>query len=132
MKFPYQLFEGEHLPIIPVSLKSKEGWVEFDAYIDTGASFCLFPADVAEILGLCLEEGEVRKMILGDGNALTVYLHNLPVLLAGKEFAAPIGFSKGLGISFAIIGRRGIFDQFTVCFNELEKWIEFTPSSGRS
>ncbi len=81
MKFTYQFFEEEYLPIVPISLKGKEEWIDFDAHIDTGASFCLFPADVAEILGVHLEEGEIRKMLLGDGNALTVYLHKLPVSL---------------------------------------------------
>ncbi len=127
MKFMYQLWEGEDLPIVPLTLKGKEEWIDFDAYIDTGASFCLFPADVAEILGVRLEEGEIRKMLLGDGNALTAYLHNLPVSLAGKEFLAPIGFSKGLGTNLAIMGRRGVFNQFIICFHEKEKTVEFEP-----
>ncbi len=126
MKFNYQFFEGEHLPIIPISIKRKEEWIDFDAYIDTGASTCLFPADVAEILNIPLEKGEVKKVILGDGNTITVYIHSLLISLAGKEFVAPIGFSKGLGINFAIIGRKGIFEQFVISFNEKEKWIEFS------
>lgn len=129
MKFPYQLFDAEYLPIIPLAIRGSEEWVDFNAYIDTGASFCLFPANVAEVLGLRIEMGEQRQMILGDGNALTVYIHNLAVSLAGKEFIAPIGFSKGLGINFAIIGRKGIFNNFTICFHESEKAIEFTPIS---
>ena len=79
MKFTYQFFDGEHLPIIPISMKRENEWIEFDAYINTGASSCLFPADVAEILKIDLEKGEVKKVILGDGNTLTVYIHNLPI-----------------------------------------------------
>ena len=127
MKFPYQLFDGEYLPIIPIALKSKEEWIDFDVYIDTGASSCLFSADVAEMLGIPLEQGEIKKMTLGDGNTLTVYIHNLLISVAGREFVAPVGFSKGLGISFAILGRKGIFDHFVICFLEREKMIEFTP-----
>ena len=70
MKFSYQFFEGEHLPIIPISMKRKEEWIDFDAYIDTEASSCLFPADVAEILNIPLEKGEIKKVILGDGNTI--------------------------------------------------------------
>ena len=61
MRFSYQFFDEEYLPIIPISLKGKEEWIEFDAYIDTGASSCLFPADVAEILGLDLEKEKSRR-----------------------------------------------------------------------
>ncbi len=80
MKFPYQLFDGEYLPIIPIALKSTDEWIDFDVYIDTGASSCLFPADVAEMLSIPLEQGEIKKMTLGDGNILTVYLHSLKIL----------------------------------------------------
>ena len=125
MKYHYQFFEREYLPIIPLAIKGKKEWVDFNVYIDTGTSFCLFPANVAEILDIPLEKGDVKKVVLGDGNTLTVYIHHLPISLAGKEFMAPIGFSKGLGINFAIIGRKGIFENFIICFNEKEKWIGF-------
>lgn len=97
-------------------------------YIDTGASFCLFHADVAEVLGIKLETGEKREMILGDGDSIAVYAHKVKVLLAGVEFIASIGFSKDLKIHFYIIGREDIFSQFIICFHEKEKMIEFTPA----
>lgn len=96
-------------------------------YIDTGASFCLFHADVAGVLGLDLENGERREMVLGDGDSMEVYLHKIPVLLAEKEFAASIGFSKDLKIHFYIIGRLDLFEHFIICFHEKEKIVEFTP-----
>lgn len=67
-------------------------------------------------------------MVVGDGNVLIAYLHKVLVSTAGKEFIATIGFSKGLGVGFYIIGRKGIFDNFVVCFNEKEKQIEFKPN----
>lgn len=127
MKFPYRFYEGRFLPIVPIRLKGKESWVEHRAYVDTGASYCLFPADVAEFLGLVLEEGEVTEMVLGDGNILKVYLHRILVFLGEEEFTATIGFSKGLGVGFYILGTRDIFDKFKVCFNQKEKYVEFTP-----
>jgi predicted aspartyl protease len=128
MKFDYQFFEGRFLPIVPIRLKGKTEWLESRAYVDTGASYCLFHADVAEILGIKLEEGERNEMTLGDGNILKVYLHKLLVSIAGKKFVALIGFSKGIGIGFYIVGRKDIFDNFIVCFNEKEKQIEFKPT----
>jgi len=49
------------------------------------------------------------------------------VSLAGQEFEATIGFSKGLGVGFHILGRKTIFDRFGIYFNEKEKYVEFTP-----
>ncbi len=127
MKYRYQFFNGEFLPVVNIALKSKKNTVELKAFIDTGASYCLVHADVTEILGIDLETGEKTEMILGDGNILTVYLHEIEVSVGGVEFKARVGFSKGLGIGFDIIGRKGIFDKFKVCFNERDKEIEFIP-----
>ena len=127
MKFDYLFFEGRFLPIVPLKIKGKDGWIEFKAFIDTGASYCLFHADEAEVLGIELEKGEKDEMIVGDGNALTVYIHHLTISIAGKEFQAKIGFSKGIGVNMDIIGRKDIFNNFVVCFDEQENSVTFTP-----
>src|SRR3989338_6705270 len=98
MKFGYRFAEGQFLPIISLKLKGKEEWVESAAYVDSGASYSIFHSEIAEILGLVLEEGELREMSVGDGNILKVYLHEVLISLENKEFKAYIGFSKGIGV----------------------------------
>ncbi|MDP3640587.1 MAG: aspartyl protease family protein [Nanoarchaeota archaeon] len=127
MKYPYQYSDGIFLPLVAIKIKGKLEWVEFKAFVDTGASYSLFHADVAEILGLELEKGESREMVLGDGDLLKVFVHKIKVALAGKEFLASIGFSREVGIGFYIIGRKDLFDKFLVIFNEKERWVEFKP-----
>ncbi len=127
MRIAYQFSEGELLPLVFLRLKGKAEWVEVLAYVDTGVSYSVFHADVAEILGLRLEDGELREMEIGDGNKLKVYLHQVLISLGGKEFSAYVGFSKGLGVGFNVIGRKSIFDKFIICFNEKEKYMEFAP-----
>lgn len=126
MKFDYLFFEERFCPIVPVRLKGKEEWVELNAFVDTGATYCLFPADAAEALGLSLEDGESREITVGDGNVLHVYLHKILISVAGKEFTAIVGFTKGLGVGFYILGTTDIFDRFRVCFQQKEKYVEFT------
>ncbi len=36
MKFPYTVQRGKLLPIIPVELRYKKEWFEFEAYVDSG------------------------------------------------------------------------------------------------
>jgi predicted aspartyl protease len=127
MKYKYHFFDGEFLPVMDIVLKSKKDSVNLRAFIDTGASYCLVHADVTEILGIDMEAGEKTEMVLGDGNILTVYLHGMVVSIGRMEFNARIGFSKGLGTGFDIIGRKGIFDKFKVCFNERDKEVELIP-----
>jgi|SRR3989344_3240613 len=126
MKILYRFHDGKHLPIVDIKLKSCDGWYNTRAYVDSGASYSLFHADVAEILGLVLESGELIEMTVGDGDSLKVYIHRIKIICGGEEFTASIGFSKGIGVGFNIIGRKDIFDWFIVCFHEQEKFLELT------
>lgn len=126
MKFPYQQRHGRFLPIIPIKLKSVNGeWITFDAFVDSGASYSIFTAEIGEILGLDVEGGEKIYVAVGDGSLIAVYLHKLEVKIGEKIIKATVGFSKQLGIGFNIIGRKDIFERFKVCFNEKEKVVEF-------
>lgn len=126
MRFQYQQRHGKFLPIIPIKLKSVDGeWITFDAFVDSGASYTLFTAEIGEILGLDVENGEKIYVTVGDGSLITVYLHELEVKIGEKTFKATIGFSKQLGIGFNIIGRKDFFEKFKICFDERAKIVEF-------
>lgn len=58
MKFPYVRERGRFLPIITVQLKGAEDWITFDAFVDSGASYSVFKAEVGDILGLDVEKGK--------------------------------------------------------------------------
>lgn len=125
MRYSYLQERGKFAPIIPIRLKSREEWVTFDAYVDSGATYSIFKPEIAEILALELDTGEKVYVTVGDGSLITVYLHNVEIQIAGKTFTATIGFSKQLGIGFNILGRKDIFENFVVTFNEKEKYLEF-------
>lgn len=126
MKFPYIPFEGKFLPIVPIKLKGKE-WVEFNVFVDTGASYSMFHPDRADILGINFRRGRKEYIKIGDGSFIAVYLHEILVSLAGEEFKAEIGFSENLGVGFDIMGRKDIFERFVVVFDEKGKFVEFLP-----
>jgi len=129
MKFPYIQFQKKFSPIVPIRLRHRnKEWTEFKAYVDSGASYSIFRAEITDILGLRLEKGEKIYVTVGDGSLIPVYLHQITVQLAEETFSAAIGFSRQLGIGFNIIGRKDIFEKFKVCFNEKEKIVEFIKS----
>ena len=45
--------------------------------------------------------------------------------IGGKLLVAPIGYSAKLGVPFNLIERRGVFDQFRVCFHAKRKVVSF-------
>lgn len=127
MRFPYfQLGPNDFAPIIPIKIWGKRGWLDLEAYIDSGASFSIFNIDRAEILGIDYRKGRMFHLIVGDGGLLEVYTHRLKVELNGKQFIAEIGFSKQLGVGFNLLGRRSFFDHFRICFDDLHRYVELT------
>ena len=132
MKYPYIQFRNRFLPIIPIRFRiGNNDWIEFKAYVDSGAGYSVFHESVIEILGLELEEGHKEYVAVGDGSLIPVYMHRIVVQLALEEFEAMIGFSKHLGIGFNIIGRRDIFERFKVCFMENARVVEFIRDAGQ-
>ena len=131
MKFKYTEFQDRFLPIVPIRIKGAE-WVKFRAYVDSGAGYSVFRAEMAEILGLELENGKEKDITVGDGFQIKVYQHKVKVDIADRKFTAIIGFSRQLGIGFNIIGRLDIFHKFKICFDESEQVVEFFPKLDNS
>lgn len=128
MKFPYLEFDDKFLPIVPIKLMGKNSeWVEFKAFVDSGAGYSIFAFDIADVLGINAETGNKEFVKIGDGSFIEVFTFKLRVIIADKEFDAKIGFSRGLGVGFNIIGRQDIFHDFRICFDESEKIVEFIP-----
>ena len=58
------------------SLKAK-------ALIDTGADFCILPAEYAELLGHELDQGESSEVIGVSGDAVSMYKHTMQIQING-------------------------------------------------
>jgi len=77
-------------------------------------------------LGINITSGEERSLTIGDGNKITIYIHEVETIIAGKIIRdAKIGFSDELGIAFNLLGRKTIFDKFEICFNDKGKFVNF-------
>lgn len=125
MRFPYYHVNVEEFePIVTLKVLGKEGWVELEAYIDSGASFSIFHKDRADVLGINYETGQEIFVTVGDGGLLKVYLHKLKVELANEKFTASMGFSNQLGVGFNLLGRKSFFDRFLICFNDKKRFVE--------
>ena len=97
MKFEYRIYDGTFMPIISLSAHGMEEIVKVTAYVDTGASYSIFNDQIAEILGLKLEEGRFHEIMVGDGDSLRVYIHEVLVSIAGITIYCSYWFLKGFG-----------------------------------
>lgn len=128
MDFPYLIIQpGLYGPMLTLEVWNLNGnWTSFEAYVDSGATYSIFDADSAAILGLEITQGRKSAIIVGDGNRIPVYLFQLPVRFSGHSFRATIGFSKKLGVGFNLLGRHSFFNHFRICFNDKERLLQTT------
>ena len=122
---------GRHAPIVYLQVWTGNRWLYLQAYVDSGAAMSIFHADVATLLGLKLPRLKRRHMSLGNGARLAVYVAQVQVRFAGREFTVPIAFSDVLTIGFNLLGRAGFFDRFVIAFNDRARLLTATHVNSR-
>jgi hypothetical protein len=93
--------------VVPVSLLVGEEELALDAYLDTGAKYCVFPRWVGTSLGLEVEAGAEIHLSTGGG-LVPAYLHYLTLRVSSLYFeAVPVCFIKFEGFPRCLLGRGG-------------------------
>jgi predicted aspartyl protease len=131
-EFPYlKDAAGRYAPIVYLQVWTGNRWLYLQAYVDSGASWTIFHADVAQLLGIKLSQGRRRYMALGNGSVIPITLHRIRVRFAGVQFTAPVGFSDSLRVGFNLLGRAGFFERFVMCFHDRARVLTATALSQR-
>ena len=125
ISFKYGYLRDRKVPIIPLQILGVDGWHNFMAFVDSGATYSIFDKDEAERLGIEYRAGRELMIVVGDGSYIPVFIHRLKIRIGEEEIEAEIGFSERLGIGFNVLGRKGIFESFRVCFDEAEGVVTF-------
>ena len=129
MEFPYlKDAAGRDAPIVYLQVRAGNRWLYLQAYVDSGASWTIFHADVAQLLGIRLSRVKRQYMAVGNGSVIPIYLCRVRVRFAGAEFLVPAGFSDALKTGFNVLGRAGFFDRFVMCFNDRARLLSVTPT----
>jgi len=104
---------GTEAIIIPVILRLGNAAARTDAYLDTGATFCVFKRSLAEPLGLEVETGEPIRLstVIGGFDA---YGHTVTLETLGYSFDVTVYFAAHESFSRNVLGRRGWLDQLRV------------------
>ena len=124
VEFKYSKYKNHYLPIIPILIKGSSLWHEVRVFVDSGATYTVL--EYREIERLNIKLGNDKMYVkVGDGGYIAVNIVTLPIRIGDFEFKAKIGFSKDLGVGFNILGRKNIFEKFTVCLNDKNGIIKF-------
>ena len=111
--------------MIPLKLKGKLDWFEAWAFVESGATYSIFHPKELTGTGLEYPCGERKMVVVGDGSFIPVYFIKLPIKIGEVEFIAEVGFSEKLGVGFNLLGRKDVFENFEVCFNDTKKKVVF-------
>lgn len=131
MKFKYQKvslsdpFSSKSFilrPMIPVSLRFGKSVVRYEALLDSGADFSIFPLEIAKKLGINLTKN--RKIYFSGFNeeAIEGIISKIVLEIGGVKIDTQVVFS---GVSSkALLGQYGFFDKFIVKFDLKKEEIE--------
>jgi len=100
---------GTDAIIIPVILRLGNAAARTDAYLDTGATFCVFKRSLAEPLGLEVETGEPIRLSTVTGS-FDAYGHTVTLETLGYSFDVTVYFAAHESFSRNVLGRRGWLD----------------------
>ena len=116
--FPYKKnSKGDFFPVIDLYIGYKKNLQRTYALVDSGATISIFTQDIAQKLDLQMDKG--KKIFLGGvGGRIKGYLHNMELEIADKKLIAPVVFSYEYTVSFNLLGRQEIFNNFKITFDE--------------
>jgi hypothetical protein len=94
----------------------------FEAVIDSGATRCLFHADIAKHLGIDLKACPSYDTQGIDGPT-PVYIHDVTLYIPGGPMQTSVGFKTDLPVA-GLLGMSGFFDHFKVTFDSSGQFCE--------
>lgn len=110
---------GTEAIIVPVELEFADKLVRADAYIDTGATFCVFKRELAIALDINVESGTPLRFSTVTGG-FDAYGHVVTVKTLGYSFDVTVYFAAFEAFTRNVLGRRGWLDQIQLGLVEYE------------
>ena len=86
----------------------------FEAIIDSGATRCIFHADIGRHLGLDIQSGQLETT-QGIGGSTDTWVHEVFLYVPGGPVKIHAGFKENLPIG-GLLGMNGFFEYFIVQF----------------
>ena len=109
-----------------MTLRSGEHWVQVVASVDTGATFCVFSAEVADSLGLDLTSGEPKRFRTANSR-LETFGHEIEIRTMGVVTHSMVYFFADPFINKNVLGRVGWIDRVRIGLVDHDSRIYLAP-----
>lgn len=135
MKFKYRKINLSHpfshkkyilRPIIPVSLSSQSSSIRYEALIDSGSDFNIFPTEIAARLNIDLKNSKIIHFSGVEDLSVEGHIANVLLSINHQNFKTNVVFAD-LPSTNGILGQNGFFDVFSVKFDLSREEIDIRP-----
>ena len=127
MRFDYTRFRGGTAPIIPIQVRGRRRWHKVWAYVDSGAYCSILRPDEAQRLGVGELLPQRVRIRTSGGRTLGLKLYRLAARIGTWRGVVTFGVPQGFDIDFNLLGRKDVFEQFAVCFNDAAAVVTLRP-----
>ena len=97
---------------LPVRLELGDRSIRLVAYVDTGAGYCMFQSEYAELLGLELTQGMQIEVTPAGGGVIEAYGHTVVIEVLDQRVESMVYFTNHPGFRRNVLGRQGWLHHF--------------------
>ncbi len=124
----YENFGFVQEPKITMPLKTLAGYVDTTFLLDSGAVVSTLPLQAAHDTGVDLARAKRITLQGFSGVPAFAYLDRIIVQIGGVDFEFPATFTESNSTTY-ILGRKGLFDDFTINFDHENRVITIKGKS---
>ena len=124
----YESFGFVQEPKVTMPLKTTSGYVDTTFLLDSGAVVSTLPLQAAHDTGVDLSRAKRITLQGFSGVPAFAYLDKITIKIGEKEFEFPATFTESSATTY-ILGRKGLFDDFSINFDHEERTITISKRS---
>ncbi|HMZ26515.1 MAG TPA: hypothetical protein PLM37_04265, partial [Elusimicrobiota bacterium] len=115
----------------PVEFWGRGRWHNLWVDVGSGASFPILHTYEASRLGVGLRKCPKFYIVVAGDRRIPVFTRTLKLRLDRTVVPVEVGFCSALGGAFNLLGRKGVFDRFKVCFDDRNETVSFNKGGRR-
>ena len=124
----YESFGFVQEPKVTLPLKTNTGYVNTSFLLDSGAVVSTLPLQAARDTGVDLAQAKRITLQGFSGVPSFAYLAKITIKIGSSDFEFPATFTES-GATTYILGRKGLFDDFTINFDHEQRVITISKRS---
>lgn len=124
----YESFGFVQEPKVTMPLKTTSGYTDTTFLLDSGAVVSTLPLQAAKDTGVDLSKAKRITLQGFSGVPAFAYLDKITIKIGNTDVELPATFTESNATTY-ILGRKGLFDDFTINFDNVQRIITISKRS---